>query len=861
MDGTLLFREDFGGNNPDDPTVSTTPLTSMSSDYSQATNPEYKGDANDMGSGKYILTKEGYRNSSNNDYSVWHIMDDHTYPNDKTRGYCLEIDGHGTGNDVFFSTTMEGLCAGSRLTFSAYVANLTTAGQYEAWKNNRPYTFPNLSFIIINPATGTQLARYETGNIDHDYENYPKSWRESANWQLVGLTFTVTLGIDKVELRICNNANGSATGNDFAIDDIEVHFCYPEGEILGEPSVCTGSPTKLEATWEATGDMVEPLEFKWWYSSDSLTWTEISGVSGFTLSIPSVQAGNFGWYKAAMSEVGNIERVNCRTLTKPFKLTDKQCTPPVEEPDLCMDGTLLFREDFGGNNPDDPRIGTDPVDGMTYDQLLDDYFGIMHSGAYLLTKQGYCNGDTSVNNLPQNRGSQWHLQDDHTYPDDVSRGYLLEIDGAKDNKSFYTKTIDNLCPGTQLTFSAYVANIVTWNHYTGRDDFAYPNLKFVITDPVNNAELASYETGDIPYDASFEGDYKCWQQSVEWHLVGMNFTVPDGVSSVKLTIYNNVDNSIGNDFAIDDIEIRLCIPPIDITGSHQVCEEDPAELKADFNNNGALQNPEYQWFFSPDGTNYSDIDDAKTQTLSIPAARQSDAGWYTVSVAEQGQIGSENCQRLSEPFYINVEDCTVPPPPCPEIIKAPIDTTVCDTLLPFTWRGVLFTEPATKDTILQNQQGCDSIELTLTLDTAHCERPVSLYPILVNKYDWVLLVDNKAVRRFFPDKEPIAYIWYHNDQLIEDANEDDYSTEQRLEGTYQVFLLFADSSQIGSNIIEILPPETPQPTLISVYNYNGRLIRHWITHNLSEPFTLPKGIYLIRFEQAGEVTTKKLLIP
>ena len=94
---------------------------------------------------------------------------------------------------------------------------------------------------------------------------------------------------------------------------------------------------------------------------------------------------------------------------------------------------------------------------------------------------------------------------------------------------------------------------------------------------MNNAELASYETGDIPYDASFEGDYKCWQQSVEWHLVGMNFTVPDGVSSVKLTIYNNVDNSIGNDFAIDDIEIRLCIPPIDITGSHQVCEEDPAE--------------------------------------------------------------------------------------------------------------------------------------------------------------------------------------------------------------------------------------------------------------------------------------------
>lgn len=38
-----------------------------------------------------------------------------------------------------------------------------------------------------------------------------------------------------------------------------------------------------------------------------------------------------------------------------------------------MEGTLLFREDFGGNDPNDPVAGTDPAPGMTsnYMQIFD----------------------------------------------------------------------------------------------------------------------------------------------------------------------------------------------------------------------------------------------------------------------------------------------------------------------------------------------------------------------------------------------------------------------------------------------------------------------------------------------------------
>ena len=48
--------------------------------------------------------------------------------------------------------------------------------------------------------------------------------------------------------------------------------------------------------------------------------------------------------------------------------------------DLCKDGVLLFREDFGGNDTSDPRICQTPVQGMTYQQLMTDYFGVMNQG-------------------------------------------------------------------------------------------------------------------------------------------------------------------------------------------------------------------------------------------------------------------------------------------------------------------------------------------------------------------------------------------------------------------------------------------------------------------------------------------------
>ena len=666
MDGTLLFREDFGGNDPSDPAVSSQSVPGMSS--------QYYNSGNSLGSGHYTVRKEGWSNGIQ-----WHRQDDHTYPDDKTRGYLLEVDGIG-GAEPFYSTTIDGLCAGSKLTFSAYVVNVHYAGQLDYFGGS--YVYPRLKFVLKDPTTGSVLAEKPTGDIQPDWRyGTPETWKYardnvlSAEWQLIGMNFTVPEGVESIQMFIYNDVERNGSGNDFALDDIEIHLCLPKPEIIGEPEVCENYANNLSAAITNDGTMAEPLEYKWWHSMDSITWTEMAGMTN-TLAFTATQKADSGWYQVSVSGAGNIESVNCRSVSAPFRLKVNECEPPTPPtPELCLDGILLFREDFGGNDPNDPRVGTTPVSGMSYTQLTSDRFGVMGAGKYLVTKSGYCNGDTSVNNLPQNRRSQWHLQDDHTYPNDRTRGYLLEIDARADNAAFYQTTIEHLCEGIELTFSAYVANVMTWGQYMGRPGmYAYPRLKFVLTNPTNNSELATYDTGDIPFDSAFINDYACWQESSKWQLVGMNFTVPVGVEAIQLSIYNNVDNAIGNDFALDDIEIHLCMTPDTILTDTTVCD--------------TLSQITWR------GKEFIMADTLRDTLRSYCAF---DSIYYELHVA------TKHCE-----------------PPCPDLITITADTIVCDTLMPYRWRDTLFTEPATYEILYKSPRGCDSLLYVLTLGTQVC---------------------------------------------------------------------------------------------------------------------------------------------
>ncbi len=308
----------------------------------------------------------------------------------------------------------------------------------------------------------------------------------------------------------------------------------------------------------------------------------------------------------------------------------------AQEEELCIDGTLLFREDFGGNDPSDPDVSMASVQGM--DPSYHNSGNSLGSGNYTLRKEGWHNG------------IQWHWQDDHTYFGDKTRGYLLEVDGVGGAKPFYSKTIEGLCAGTQLTFSAYIVNV----HYAGQLDYfgsryVYPRIKFVLKDPETGAILAEKSTGDIQPDWRY-GTSDTWkyardnQLSAEWQLFGMNFTVPDGVESIQMFIYNDVaQNGSGNDFALDDIEIHLCAPPVTIEGETEVCENGATTLTANFTNDGTFDEPlAYKWWHSTDSVTWSEMSGFNGENLLIDAVQKSDSGWYKVAVTNVSRL-SRSC--------------------------------------------------------------------------------------------------------------------------------------------------------------------------------------------------------------------------
>ena len=799
MDGTLLFREDFGGNDPNDPEVisdadaARTAVLGMSSGYFPCLSR-----TSGMSSGKFLVTKQGYQNGIQ-----WHIMDDHTYPNDKTKGYLLQIDGKGD-NEPFYTTTIEGLCPGSRLTFSAYVANVMNWGHY--MNPNRHDIYPRMKFVLTDPSSETELATYDTGDIPFDsaFIGDNSCWQYSAHWQLIGMNFTVPDNTNQVKLTIYNNVSSNGSGNDFALDDIEIHLCLPKPEIIGEPEVCENYANNLSAEITNDGTMAEPLEYKWWYSTDSITWSEMAGMTN-TLAFTTTQKADSGWYKVAVSGDGNIESVNCRSVSAPFRLRVSEC---AEE--LCIDGILLFREDFGGNDPNDPIVGTQQVPGMDYSrytQRLNADHVTGHPGLFWLIKSGYYHADTIGGRDPMRNHSNWYLQDDHTYPNDKTRGYLLEIDGMGGTAPFYSTVVQGVCPGMRLTFSAYVANVNKASNYIdGIHARVYPKLKFEVEDAKTHTVLGSHSTGDIPYDPDLTVNTDFWYSS-KWYLHGMTFTMPEAVDSIRLTIYNDVmNNGAGNDFALDDIEIRLCyMPAKKIVQDTIIC--DTIDNIVWRNNIYPLKNELRDTVYDSSGA---------------------DSIYYILNVI--------------------MEHC------CPEIKEKTITIgTICDTLLPYTLylRDTVLTFKMAGDLLLEFQHpqwDCIDSIYTLHLDTIHCER---LYDIIVNKYNWQLLCDNVALRKFFPERMATAFQWYKNEQPISGATDDDYAEQNELCGVFQLNVKLDDGRSIWSNIIEIKAKDEI-PIRVQIYNSQGMPV--------SEE-QLSQGVYLFRYERGDEVWIEKKWIP
>ena len=993
-DGTLLFREDFGGNSPDDPAVSTTRVSGMSSKYTLS-------NGNYMGSATYMVTKKGFYNNMQ-----WHLQDDHTYFGDYSRGYFLEIDGT-RDNEPFYSTGLNGLCSGTELDFSAYVANITYAGQIPYLLEHYGYAYPRLRFVITDPTTGQQVASYSTGDILPDYTKvWDVNLSESADWQRVSMRFKVPDNVNSVTLSIFNDVTSDGTGNDFALDDIEVRLCIPPIGITGEDSVCmfrsttlrarseyqqtatqieycwwhstdssqwsvistgtspsltlpkvhaadsgwykvamapTGNiestncrtesepvrlhvtpvtacaptiaiegansvcpslPTELRAVSAYPAITGEPMECEWWHSTDSMHWTKIADTTAATLSLDFVQAADSGWYKVAMATEGNINNPDYRIESEPYRLfvrSFKQCAPPVtirSPHNVCAERHYRFNVRFDNNGiithpvayqwfftrdldpdlpPDDQPWTT--ITTSNGNVLNPDFpnITVQDSGWYRIA---IANEDYITDPEYRAMSEPFLLRVSSDCPICTDGRLLLKEDFADAPPATYTYTLDNSCAGTELSVIAGLAQTTLP---------AGAKLTITLTDATSHEELKRYEADST--------------ELAEWQRVGFNFGVPLGTNSVVVQLSNE------HQLNVADMAIYLCAPTVEITAVDTVCREASYNFTTRVHNGNndrlAFMEPlDYLWMYSADQTTWTTVNYTSDSVWNIPATTDNTGGWYKVAVAEQGNAASPNCRTESEPFRLTIKKCLNPPQAtdtivcdtlmpftwhdiqwlstgdsavmlhyttgedsvlmtyvmqnehcCPNIQYGTSQLTICDTLLPFTWHyrdtSVVFTSVNDEHQVPVPHwrwTDCTDSVYTLTIDTFRCER---LWPIIVNKYNWQLMVNHVALRRFFPEQMVRAYLWYKDSMAINDATADEYSEQNELHGIYQLLIWMNDDSYAWSNIITITDTPEPQPVIMHIYNSNGMPVTEQ---------RLTPGIYIYHYQQGDHVWTQKKII-
>ena len=303
VNGTLLFKEDFGGNSPSSPTIKPTGISQVSSSYTYVTTS-----AGIYNSPTYSINKQSLS------HPAWHTVDDHTSPADITIGYMLQVNADAIKGQ-FYEYTINGLCSGTKLYFSAWLISLLTTDIY-ADKTNQIFTLEDYPGHII--------VQYNTGNVrDAD-----------PTWKQYGFEFTVPSGINSLTLRIVNNGTGAA-GNDFCLDDIEIHFCSPQVTLTTpsalDTAVCQGLPITFSASYTDDGTFGGSLTYRWERSltgdpTNHSAWTaitaDLSGTSPLNSShsISAMSAADTGYYRLVVANSSTIDSSNCRATSEPVRL-------------------------------------------------------------------------------------------------------------------------------------------------------------------------------------------------------------------------------------------------------------------------------------------------------------------------------------------------------------------------------------------------------------------------------------------------------------------------------------------------------------------------------------------------------------
>ena len=244
--------------------------------------------------GQYTITNSVSSCFNNSWYSI---------PNDHTGdmgGQFMLVNASLTPND-FYVDTVSGLCSNTGFEFAAWVTNILRPSACGGAGSQ-----PNLTFQI-ETTTGIILVKYNTGDI---------STTSQIKWIQFGTFFTTPIGVNRVVLRITNNAKGGC-GNDLALDDITFRPCGPNvyTQLRNQASsliaICENDPIILPLDASTPNGFIG-YNIQWQVSTDSgKIWNDLPGENGTSLIRNPTLVGTYQ-YRAVVAETVNFSSSGCR---------------------------------------------------------------------------------------------------------------------------------------------------------------------------------------------------------------------------------------------------------------------------------------------------------------------------------------------------------------------------------------------------------------------------------------------------------------------------------------------------------------------------------------------------------------------
>ncbi len=215
--------------------------------------------------------------------------------------------------------------------------------------------------------------------------------------------------------------------------------------------------------------------------------------------------------------------------------------------------------------------------------------------------------------------------------------YIALYNGAQTPGNVWEQQL-GVCPGVEVEFSVDVLNLTD----PAASPAALPDLDLVL-DGVVVAGL-----GAIPQDG-------------QWQTYTFTFTVPDA-SSAFLALQNNTTDTLGNDFAIDNLILQTCGPTLSAAelNPQPHCVGDTIQLQATIGS--GFPNPVYRWQVSTNGgLNFIDFGDPTDQPLFTVDDLPPNARFRALASPTSDNLFNGGCVVFSEPVvidYRSIEECS-----------------------------------------------------------------------------------------------------------------------------------------------------------------------------------------------------------